>query len=117
MPVARGGAPVHKDAKPGAVLDGKTGKTLSANAPLSMSLARLGNLLCCNSSCTNEGTAPSHARTIAFGAGWPWTLHGITQAATAMRYTRAANFFVPVVILDSLLGWRFYGRVRRASSR
>src|SRR5215467_9119483 len=44
MPVVRGGAPVHKDAKPGAVFEGKTGKTLSANAPPSISLARLGNL-------------------------------------------------------------------------
>ena len=68
IPVARGGAPVIKDANPGAVFAGKPAMTSSATAPPLTSLARLGSLPARIKSSVNSGTMPSQARMIALVA-------------------------------------------------
>jgi hypothetical protein len=103
MPVILGGAPVHREAKPGAVKEGKTATTSSANTPFSMSLAKLGSLSWRNISWTKEGTAPSQARTMALGGVWPWTWAGIGQATTRSAYTSAMGNPTGLFTLEPLI--------------
>jgi hypothetical protein len=83
MPVSRGRAPVQSDAKPGAVLEGKTANTSSAKAPPAMSLARLGSFFWSSIACTKEDCAPSHPMTMALGGGW---VAAISAGAAAGRH-------------------------------
>src|ERR1043166_615866 len=99
-PVTRGSAPVHREANPGAVLDGRTGMTLSAQVPPSISLARFGNLPCFTNSETKEETAPSHATTMARGAVWVCARAGKPHAFAAMIAMSVKKFLARLSLTE-----------------